>query len=140
MVRLEPINQQHTTLSNPDFPKENTLAGQPPPPTRLLPQTYQPVHQRDTSSSSNVYRNSAATPKHERNFSMPENEKRNSVVLASSKESPLPPVSKAALAPLSSRDAANDPRFSEFYDVYFRNSRLSFGLKLDAPGQNRLEQ
>jgi hypothetical protein len=106
----------------------------------LLPKTYQPAHQRDTSKSSSIYsekRTSTVQSNHERNFSLPENAQRNSTMLKASKE----PVatSSSALAPLPSHDATNDPRFSEFYDAYFRNSQLNFGLRFDAPGHNRVD-
>jgi hypothetical protein len=70
-------------------------------------------------------RNSTTSPGHERNFSLPKNTQRDSVVVDASKETLQAPVTKATLA---APDAANDPRFSEFYDAYFRNSKLNFGL------------
>jgi hypothetical protein len=121
----------------PDIPQETTVSEQDSSAMMLLPQAYQPVHQRDTSGSrTGIYsdkRNSTIKAKHERttstgsryNFSFPENSARNC------KESPYNPVSMSSLAPPSSKDRANDPRFSEFYEAYFRNSQLSPGLKFD---------
>jgi hypothetical protein len=83
------------------------------------------------SNASSMYsdkRNSTTSPRHERNFSLPKNTQRDSVIVEASKETLQASQPKATLA---APDAANDPRFSEFYDAYFRNSKLNFGL-----GQN----
>lgn len=112
----------------------------------LLPRTYDPTHRRQSSDASSVYSqrqtSSAKSTKstksaHSRNFSLPSNA-RNSIVAPSmhSEESWLPPLPSSTLVvlpsqPLPSTDAANDPRFSAFYEAYFRNSRLNEGLQFD---------
>jgi hypothetical protein len=57
------------------------------------------------------------------NFSFPQHATRNSVALSARKEEE--PSAPGSLAPSSARGhQANDPRFSEFYDAYYRNSQL----------------
>ena len=120
-------------MAQSNHPQENAVPEPLSAPVMLLPQTYRPVHQRDTSDSSSIYsekRSSRVEPRHER----------DSLVLPLSQKPSQPAASNATLAPLPTHDAANDPRFSEFYDAYFRNSQLNFGLKLDGSGPSRPDQ
>ncbi|PVI06406.1 hypothetical protein DM02DRAFT_609981 [Periconia macrospinosa] len=86
----------------------------PSGPTIVLPPTTsEPSHQRDPSDGSSIY----SVKRNSKHMSM---NNRQSVANGS------------FLAPISSNDNSkdvNDPRFSEFYDAYFRNSQF---LK-DAP-------
>lgn len=136
--------QAINVTSNPDFCKDNMPTERPSSPVRLLPQTYQPSHQRDLSSASSIYsdkRTSTYQGHHKRttssgsayNYSFPENSSRNSTVAAASKEpSRRPSASSSLLAPGSSQsNQTNDPRFSEFYDAYYRYSQLNPGQKPD---------
>lgn len=58
------------------------------------------------------------------NFSFPKNSNRNSVAAGATKEEETI-VASSMLAPSSARSGqTNDPRFSEFYDAYYRKSQL----------------
>lgn len=131
-------------MDNPDFYQDNMTSERPASPVRLLPRTYEPSHQRDISGASSVYSDKRTSAyQHERtnstgsyyNYSFPENSSRNSVALTGSKEpSRRPSQSSSLLAPASMNSTqTNDPRFSEFYDAYYRHSQLNPGQKLDAP-------
>lgn len=80
------------------------------------------------------------------NFSFPENSSRNSVTLSSSKDdSRRPSASSSLLAPgsASTTNQQSDPRFSEFYDAYYRNSMLPPAASTDAskrPGNLNLQE
>jgi hypothetical protein len=101
------------------------------------PETREPTHLRDASEDSELGI-SAYLARHERtmstgsdsvyNFSFPEHSSRNSGLLAPKDEQTDRPSS--LLVPEGSNDR-NDPRFSEFYDAYFRQSHLITGQKSD---------
>lgn len=58
------------------------------------------------------------------NFSLPKHANRNSVALSATKEGE-PNAAGSLLAPSLARGSqTNDPRFSEFYEAYYRNSQL----------------
>ena len=86
------------------------------------------VHQHKASNSTDL----------SYNYSFPEHSNRNSTNLAtsSSEESRRPSASSSLLAPGSSaskESQPNDPRFSEFYDAYYRHSQLGTATKAEAP-------
>jgi hypothetical protein len=74
------------------------------------------------------------------NFSFPQHSDRNSAMLSSvNEESDRSRVSSSFLAPSSAKgNQTNDPRFSEFYDAYYRNSQI--GPVSSADGAKRPNQ
>lgn len=124
--------------SNPDFfPKDQS---ERPTSIRLQPVAYQPVHQRDTSNASSIYsdkRTSTYNGQHERsdsaesyNYSFPEHSSRNSIGHVLKETDRNPNQSGGLLAP--SKGDKNDPRFSEFYDSYYRQSLYGGSAQTDA--------
>lgn len=115
----------------------------PSSPVRLLPQTYQPAHQRVISDSSSVYGDQNRASMHRAsssmesayNFSFPGNSNRNSVTQQSMKEQGRrPSASSSFLAPESTTSSQTaEPRLSEFYDAYYRHSQLGVATSTDAP-------
>jgi hypothetical protein len=82
------------------------------------------------------------------NYSFPEHSNRNSTALATSpsEENRTPSANSSLLAPgsaASKESQSNDPRFSEFYDSYYRHSQLGTVTKAEVPrrpGQIDLSQ
>lgn len=128
--------------SSPDLAKESEP--EQPEPIRLQPHAYQPTHQRYRSDASSVYsQNRMSTHQHKHsnstdisyNYSFPEHSSRNSLALSAPKEhSRRPSAASSLLAPGSTTsNQTNDPRFSEFYDSYYRHSQLGVASKMEAP-------
>jgi hypothetical protein len=143
---------QHVN-SNPDYLQE-----QPTPTIILQPESYQPTHQpthqRDISNASSVYsenRMSAHDPQRKRSdtaesaysysYNFHETSDRNSLSQPSNeKDGQRKSVSSSLLHPngSTSSNQSSDPRFSEFYDSYYRQSQLLTSSKNDGqkrPGQ-----
>ncbi|KAF2187396.1 hypothetical protein K469DRAFT_705084 [Zopfia rhizophila CBS 207.26] len=75
------------------------------------------------------------------NYSFPENSTRNSVALSTStKEQSRRPSASSSLHPASSTQSngTSDPRFSEFYDAYYRHSQLGVAQRTDVKRPNQL--
>jgi len=115
---------------------EESQPERPPSPVRLLPQTYQPTqtsaHTRERSDASSIYSSHNRMSTHKAsdstdssyNFSLPKHANRNSVALSAMKKEE--PSAAGTLLVLSSANGnqVNDPRSSEFYDAYYRQSQL----------------
>ncbi|KAF1961975.1 hypothetical protein CC80DRAFT_543344 [Byssothecium circinans] len=139
--------QSNKNMSNLTISKVPSI--EPVQPVLILPATtYEPSHKRDESDASSVYsdkRNStyqfpapafaSTSASHQRttstgsyNYSFPGSSDRNSVALGvASKEGGRRQSSanSSLLAPGSTHSKdSNDPRFSDFYDAYYRNSHL----------------
>ncbi|KAF2634613.1 hypothetical protein P280DRAFT_235008 [Massarina eburnea CBS 473.64] len=96
-------------------------------PVLILPTTtYEPTHKRDQSGASSVYSEKrSSTYQHE--GPNPTGSNRNSVALgATSTETKRQSSANSSLLTPGSTNGKdyNDPRFSEFYDAYYRNSQL----------------
>jgi len=118
-------------------------ASQPSTHVLLQPQSYQPSHQRDMSNASSIYsENRMSTLGNQRNrsdsessfsynYTSPDTSNRNSISQAGHRKS----LSNTMLDPSSasaSSGQGHDPRFSEFYDAYYRHSQLVTSAKPDA--------
>jgi len=108
----------------------------PTSPILLLPKAYQPSHQRDDSDASSVYSNrrtSVYKPQHGSSDSIESmtDSKRKSITIAANVDD----VQRKSqlFAPSSSTDKKADPRFSEFYDSYFRHSMVNSGQTTELP-------
>lgn len=118
--------------------------------TQLQPTTYQPSHERKTSSASSTYSQENQTSQHQRsgsdsqassssyNYSFPGYSTRNSTAAspAASREQSRRPSASSSLRPgsiIAGGGSTSDPRFSEFYDAYYRHSQLNVAQKAEAP-------
>ena len=129
------------------FLKATEEAGRPSSPVHLQPTIYQPSHRRDLSSASSTYSLENETPQHQLsrsdsqnssyNHSFPNRSTRNSTAASpsASREQSRRPSADSSLRPASintSGGSSSDPRFSEFYDAYYRHSQLNVTQKVEA--------
>ncbi|KAF2793909.1 hypothetical protein K505DRAFT_361588 [Melanomma pulvis-pyrius CBS 109.77] len=119
---------------------------QPSSSVLLQPQAYQPTHQRDMSNASSVYSENRMSTLEQRNrsdsaesgysysYNFPETSNRNSIMQPKEQPGHRKSVSSSLLDPNGSATSnqSNDPRFSEFYDAYYRHSQLGPASKADA--------
>jgi hypothetical protein len=101
---------------------------QPTPNILLQPQSYQPAHQRDMSNASSVYsenRMSTLDPQRKRSDTADSSYSDNYNYAGTSNRTSMGQQS-SSLQPNGSTNnqQSNDPRFSEFYDAYYRQSQL----------------